>query len=225
MKIKIIVLACILLVSFSAVSQNACSTYYPFKAGIEFEITNFNKKGKKESIVNYKVLNIENNEATIEIKVLDEKGKEISTATYKAICNDDAISIDFKSLISPEIYEQYKDMDLDITGTNIEIPNDLQVGKSLKDANLNMVINMSGIKMNMTIDMVNRKVNSKESITTAAGTFDCYVLSYNTEMKMGMKISSKIKEWIAEGIGVVKSENYNKKGKLVSYSELTKFSN
>ena len=225
MKTKIIILVCSILVSFSAVSQNACSMYYPFKVGAEFEITNFNKKGKKEGVVHYKIISIENNEATIETKISDDKGKEITTTSYKIVCNGDSISIDFKSLINPDIYKQYKDMELDITGTNIELPNDLQVGQSLEDASVNMSINMSGIKMNMTIDMVDRKVNAKESITTPAGTFDCFALSYNSEMKMGMKMSYEIKEWIAEGVGLVKSENYNKKGKLTGYSELTSISN
>ena len=95
------------------------------------------------------------------------------------------------------------------------------MGQTLKDANLKITLNMSGIKMNMTLDMLNRTVDAKESVTTASGTFDCFQLSYNTEMKMGMKMKFKIKEWIAEGVGVVKSETYNKKGKSMGYSELT----
>ncbi|MFD2312589.1 hypothetical protein ACFSKX_19395, partial [Microbulbifer halophilus] len=106
---------------------------------------------------------------------------------------------------------------------NVEFPNNLKVGQTLKDANLKMTLNMSGIKMNMTMDMLNRTVDAKESVTTTAGTFDCFVLSYDTEMKMGMKMNFKNKEWIAKGVGVVKSENYNKKGKLMGYSELTSF--
>ena len=77
--------------------------------------------------------------------------------------------------------------------------------------------------MNISVDMLNRKVDKKESITTPAGTYDCFALSYDSEMKMGMKMNFKIKEWISEGVGVVKSESYNKNGKLMGYSELTSF--
>lgn len=223
MKIKITVLICFLLVSFSSVCQNACSTYYPFNEGAKFEITSFNKKGKKESIVNYTVTKIDNNVATIETKISDEKGKEITTTTYEVTCDGNSISIDFKSLMNPELFKQYKDMEMEMSGTNLEFPNSLEVGQTLKDANMNMAMNMGGMKMNMSLDMINRKVNAKESVTTAAGTFDCFALSYNTEMKMGMKMTFEIKEWIAEGVGVVKSENYNKNGKLMGYSELTSF--
>ncbi|ULC59141.1 hypothetical protein MBM09_14690 [Flaviramulus sp. BrNp1-15] len=224
MKTKIILLISIFFTSFSSISQDACKGYYPFKEGTKFEITNYNKKGKKEGVVHYEVTSVDNNIATIKTIIYDAKEKEITTSSYQIKCEGNTISIDFKSMINPDMFKQYKDMEMDITGTNIELPNDLQVGQSLKDANMNMEINMGGIKMNMSIDMINRKVDNKESISTPAGTFNCFALSYDNEMKMGMKMQYKIKEWIAEGVGMVKSESYNKNGKLTGYSELTSFS-
>ncbi|MEW4924423.1 hypothetical protein [Algibacter sp. 2305UL17-15] len=225
MKTKLLVLICALLLSFSGVGQNACSVYYPFKEGAKFEMTNYSKKGKKEGLVKYHVSKIDGDTATIETTVLDDKDKEITTTSYEITCVGNNISIDFKSMINPDMLKQYKDMDMDISGSNIELPNNLDVGQKLKDANLVMAINMGGMKMNMTIDMVNRTVDAKESITTPAGTYNCFALSYDSQMKMGIKTSFTIKEWIAEGVGVVKTETYNKKGKLQGYSELTSFSN
>ncbi len=223
MKTKITILICAFIISLSAFSQNACKAYYPFEKGTKFEITNYNKKGKKEGAVKYEVTNVDGNVATIKTEIFDAKGKEITTTSYQITCEGNYISIDFKSLMNPDMFKQYKDMDMDITGTNIELPNDLQVGQSLKDANMNMAINMGGMKMNMKIDMLNRTVDKKESITTPAGTFNCFALSYDSEMKMGMKMKFKIKEWIAEGVGMVRNESYNKNGKLMGYSELTSF--
>jgi len=225
MKTKIIILISAFFISSLSFSQSGCEAYYPFKEGAKFEITNFDKKGKKEGVVNYEITNIDNNVATIKTLIFDEKGKEIADTEYQVACEGNTISIDFKSLMNQDMFKQYKDMEMDITGTNIELPNDLQVGQSLKDANMDMSINMGGIKMNMSINMINRKVNAKESMTTAAGTFDCFALSYNTEMKMGMKMTFEFKEWIAEGVGLVRNESYNKKGKLMGYSELTSISN
>jgi hypothetical protein len=222
MKIKTLLIILCLFMGISVSAQDVCSKYYPFKEGTTFQITNFNNKGKTESIVDYKIKNLNNNTATVSAKISDDKGKEITDTQFKVTCNGDGVSIDFNSLMNPEMFKQYKDMDIDVTGTNIEFPNNLTVGQSLSDASLNMAINMGGIKMNMSIDMVNRKVIAQESITTSAGSFNCYALNYNTEMKMGMKQSFEIKEWIAEGVGMVKSETYNKKGKTMSYSELTK---
>lgn len=207
----------------STIAQNACSTYFPFKEGTKFQMTNFNGKGKKEGIVDHEITTIKNDVATMSTKVSDEKGKEVISSDYEVTCNGNGISIDFKSMMNAELFKQYKDMNMEMSGTNIEFPNNLKVGQSLKDAKFEMAIDMSGIKMKMTVDMVNRTVDTKESITTSAGTFDCFLISYDSEISMGIKRTFKNKEWIAEGIGMVKSENYNSKGKLMSYSELTKF--
>jgi len=220
MKTKIITFVLSLLISASTVCQNVCGTYYPFKEGVKFQITNFDKKGKKASVVDYQVLDIKNNVASISSKISDDKDKEITTTIFEVTCNSDGITIDFKSLMNPELFKQYKDMEIEMTGTNIDFPNKLKVGQKLADAKLNMTMNM-GIKMTMYIEMVNRTVNAQESITTAAGTFNCFALSYDTEMKMGIKQTYKIKEWIAEGVGAVKSETYNNSGKLMAFSELT----
>ena len=40
--------------------------------------------------------------------------------------------------------------------------------------------------------------------------------------KMMIRIKNKSKEWYAEDVGMVRSETYNKRGKLMGYSELTK---
>ncbi len=199
--------------------------YYPFEEGTAFQITGYDKKGKINSVVDYSITDVTDNTATIKAKISDKKGKEITTTDYKINCNNNTISIDFKSMMNPDMFAQYKDIEIDFEGTNIELPNDLSVGKDLKDANMVMIMNMGGMKMNMTMDLVNRKVEGKERISTPAGTFDCYVITYTTEVKMGMKSTFKNKEWIAEGVGMVKSENYNKKGKLLGYSELTKINN
>ncbi len=205
-------------------TQNTCSKYYPFEEGTTFQITGYDKKGKKESVIDYSITDVTGNTATFNTKISDKKGKEINTSDYKITCKDGIISIDFKSLMNPELLKQYKDMEVEFEGTNIELPNNLDIGKTLKDANMIMTMKMGGMNMKLHVNLLDRSIEGKESITTPAGSFDCYIITYTTEMKMGMKSSFKNKEWIAEGIGMVKSENYNKNGKLLGYSELTKIS-
>ena len=223
MKTSLAFLSALFIITFGF-SQNSCSKYYPFTEGTTFQITSYDKKGKKQSVVDYSISNVSNETATFNTTVYDDKGKEITTSNYNVTCKDDVISIDFNSLISPELFAQYNDMEMDVTGTNIEIPNNLSVGQTLKDADMLMTINIGGMNMKMNMKLLDRKVEAKESIKTSAGTFECYVISYTTEVKMGIKQTNMAKDWIAEGFGMVKSESYNKKGKLMGYSELTKIS-
>ena len=59
--------------------------------------------------------------------------------------------------------------------------------------------------------------------TTAAGTFDCHKVTYDFDVKFGfVKAKGSGVEWYDKDKVLVKSESYNKKGKLTGYTELTK---
>ncbi|HLW32629.1 MAG TPA: hypothetical protein VKX40_10240, partial [Aequorivita sp.] len=94
---------------------------------------------------------------------------------------------------------------------------------TLPDANMTMKIGMSGINMTMTIDQKNRKVTGKEKMTTPAGTFDCYVITYDTEVKMGINQTTSSKQWVSEGVGMVKQVD-SQKGKITNTTMLTAIS-
>jgi hypothetical protein len=71
-----------------------------------------------------------------------------------------------------------------------------------------------------TIDITERVVESIESITTPAGTFDCIKVSSKQRIKNIIAYEMHIVEWISKGTGLVKSETF-KGDKRKGYSELT----
>lgn len=219
---------CILMAVFAGCfalhAQDACSVYYPMDQGTTFQITSYSKGDKAAAIINYVVKESGNDWALLAYDLLDPKGKSVATSEYEIRCENDGIAIDFKSLGAPGMMEQYEGMEVEVSGTNLYIPNNLSTGQELPDSNMLMTINMSPIKMKMTMDITNRKVSGSETVTTAAGTFDCVVLTYDYESKMGIKVTGTAKQWLAKGVGMVKQEDYNKKGKRTSWSELTAFS-
>ena len=208
-------------------SQTGCSKFYPFKEGTKAELTSYDKKGKVAAIVNYTILDKrqipEGEVVTMKSSVNDEKGNLIAETEYDVTCDGTKISIDYNSMVSPMMMEQFQNMEYDISGIDLEIPNNLSVGQELPDAEMNMRISMSGINMNMDLTITNRKVIGKEDVTTPAGTFSCFVITYDMSTKMGMTQTSNSKQWIAEGVGMVKQEDYQR-GKVSSSSVLTKFS-
>lgn len=224
-----LILALFFLFSGVSIKAQTCSKYYPFNKGTKFQITSYDKNDKVGTVINYTVKDVvksqDSETATLSIEMLDDKGELITNTEYQITCKDDVVSIDFKSLMGADLFSQYKDMEIEMSGTNIELPNKLVVGQDLPDADMMMNIIIAPINMKMTMKLVNRKVIANEKVTTPAGTFDCDVLMYNTEFKMGVKRVGSSKQWLTGGIGMVKSEEYNKKGKLISKSVLTKFEN
>ena len=211
-------------------SQNSCSKFYPMEEGSSFQYTNFDKKGKTEGSVDYTISKVTEEgsvtNATYDMKYTDEKGKNLFETEFDFSCENGLVRIDYKSLFPSQMMEQYTEMglEMDISGTDIELPNDLSVGQELADANLSIAVSMGGIKMNTTVDQTNRRVEKKESITVAAGTFDCYLVTEtNTSKTMGATMEMNTKLWLAEGVGMVKQESYKKNGNLMSRMELTKF--
>lgn len=195
--------------------------------GTNFQLTNRDGKDKVTAIVNYSVTDSQaipgGEKATMNTEIMDKNGEVTATSSYEIICENDLVSIDFKSLMGPQMLNQFPDMELEVSGTALQLPNDLSEGQSLPDADLLAVVNMTPIKMRLTFIMTNRKVLGYETVEVEAGTFDCVVISYDYESKFGVKVTGSTKQWLAEGVGIVKQIDRNKKGKKVSESELTVF--
>jgi len=214
----------------AANAQNNCSTYYPMVEGATFTYKMYDKKDKPNGTSNYEVVAVTNQggetKAALKISFEGRKKGETFEMDYNFTCTGEGIRIDFNSLMPNQMLQQYEDMDveMDITGTDIELPNNLSVGQELKDADVNVAMSISGMQMNIEAKTTNRKVVAKESVTTAAGTFDCVVLTSDISSKMMMvNVTMSDKLWLAEGVGIVKQETYNKKGKLDSRMELAAF--
>ena len=77
--------------------------------------------------------------------------------------------------------------------------------------------------MKMEFNITDRKVEGKEMVTTPAGTFDCYKISYNTRLKMLINMTYINVEYLSENYGVVRTETYKSKGNLVGYSLITQY--
>lgn len=205
-----------------------CPNYYPLREGASWQLTSYNAKDKVESVSDVLVKSFgkvgNNFEASCEAKHADEKGKPLGIATFVMKCVGGVLYYDMKTFFDPKTMEQYKDMDIKITASDMQYPAKLAVGMTLPDASITMEIASGPMTITNVVNVTDRKVIASETITVPAGTFTCFVLSYDVSSKFGfMKIESSIKEWIAVGAGMVRSENYSK-GKLQGYQLLTKLS-
>jgi hypothetical protein len=210
-------------------SQSDCKPYVPVSKGAKWEITNYSGKGKQSGKTAFELLDkVEtDNQSTFTIKSVsyDKKGKEVFANTYEAYCKNGKFELSMALKMDGASMQAYKDMDVDMDASELEIPSmDDEVGTDLNDGLLSIAVGTGGTPiMTMKIALTDRKIEAKEDLTTPAGTFKCLVVSQKMSTKMIMKIENTSKEWYAEEIGMVRSESYNKGGKLTGYSELTKF--
>ena len=225
----------IILISFiSYETQSQCNTYFNFKEGAEYEMTHYSDKDKVTGKSLSQILSVDDNggvlTAHIKGTAFDKKGEEITSMNFEYICDDGVLKMDMNKFIPKDMFGSDAEIEFEMEGDYLELPESLEIGQSLKDGMIEGKMTMEGnpamANMGISVKIFNRKVEAKEDITTPAGSFPCYKISYDMEsstkvMGMNNKVIMKGIDYISEGVGVIKTESYNKKGNLSSYSLLT----
>ncbi len=218
---------CLLLSTFSiAVGAQECAEMFDYlKVGVTLEYSNFNKKGKLESVNTQNVTQVGHSGdtlvATFAMTTTNEKGKELFKSTFPMKCHAGTVFMDMSSMVPQQ--QNSPDMQVAVTSTDQVFPANMKVGQTLPDAEMDMKMSMGGLQlMNTHYSMKNRKVEAEETITTAAGTYKCLKISYDFEFKLMGTRTNHTEYWYSPSVGMVKSINYDKKGNEESRMELTK---
>ena len=202
-----------LLVTITATGQN-CDYYY-LQNNKVVEMTFTNKKGKETGRNVYTISNVNKTgsttTATVNSEMFSDKGKTISKAVNNVSCTNGVLMMDMKMFIPSPQQEQMGTATANASNVYLEYPADMKEGDALKDGDFKMDFkSASGMNGNVSVNITDRKVLSKESVTTRAGTWECFKISSQNKitMKIGIPIPirAEVTEWFAPGFGVVKSD-------------------
>jgi len=210
------------------ISAQECN-FLILNEGVTLEYTQFDKKGKATSKSTHNTENVSNQNgivsALIKMTTAAEKDEAFSSE-YKVSCTEGLIAIDMIRFFDNKQISSYnnEDFTVEMQGDILKFPQKMDVGADLNDGSITVKVFNNDLKIvTVTMDITNRKIVGNEKITTSAGTFDCTMLSYDFESKIGfIKVKGSGVEWYSEDKAIVKSESYNKKGKLTGSQELTK---
>lgn len=170
-----------------------------------------NNRGKETGKIIYKITNVTGNGAssTVNQQVFDAKGKSVTTSTNKIKCSNGVMMMDIKSFYNPAPGQQQQ---LNVRGEEVYIqyPSNMLVGATLPDGTASFTTSGGAVNGEMEMSMTNRKVEAQENITTPAGTWNCFKISYKMEIKTkvaGISIPMRFEmtEWFAPNFGIVKS--------------------
>lgn len=231
MKKPILIIAICTLCMTSILSQDKCSKFYPISERASFTSAVYNTKTDAENNLNklgditYSVDEVFDNAALYSVTV-SVNPMPPQQAQYKVTCTDDGVIIDTSAMAAgmPSRFAN-----AEITGDNIYLPNDLTgpFPKSLDDVEMTINGSTAAGSFTMTRKRINRQITRLENIVTPARStsFSCYVLEYNIVMSMNGRtiMTTKTKEWLAEGFGLVQNQEFDADGNETSFSWLVEY--
>jgi hypothetical protein len=210
--------------AFTLSAQDLCKTWLP-SYGDELVYDSYDKKGRHYSTYSIRLMEDEMRGDTIVYYVqnkLDYDDSEESIRNeieYK--CIDNKFILDMNTFVKEEQMAAFKNSEIEVDINALFFPEKLEPGMKLNDGYISLKVVNSPIKITSNTKIYNRKVESIETIVLPAGTFEAYKISSEIESKMSLaKVYIKSVSWYVAGIGSVKDESFNKKGKLIGSNEL-----
>jgi hypothetical protein len=208
-------------------AQNCAEAFYVSKQGTKSTLESYDAKGKLQTSQTQTMKSYKGTsggfEAVMSTTMNDKNGKTvIENRDFTVKCDNGVFKMDLSSMYLNEM-KMPKDMQMELSGEGVSFPSSVSVGQELPNGESEIKMKSNGMNlMTFRFKEINRKVEKKEAITTPAGTFECFKIVSETEVKIMMKRTVKTATWIAKGVGVVRTESYSKKGEMESYMILTK---
>lgn len=220
---KLLLIAAAILSALPVIAQD-CDIFIPLKKGTVMGYTYYNKPGVVESTAKTTIIDSQNlpggAKVRLNTEVFDKQENSKMNYEYDMWCENGVFYVDMMNMLSTMDVKDPKGFSIE--SSNMQFPSKMHAGQVLNDASLSMKMGAGMLAMGITVNITNRKVEAIESITTPAGTFECYKITYDTNSKILMvKVQTKVTEWYAKNVGLVRSESFDKKGKLTNIAELT----
>lgn len=170
---------------------------------------------------------------TINSELFDKKGSSKAKASSTVQCTGGEMRLDMKLMLPPQENQQFG-MSAEVNAQNgyLSYPGNMKVGDQLPDGNLSIDLSHNGppapgpngapspggpppppgFGKSLTMMVNNRKVEGQESVTTSAGKWNCFRISYKEKVTVktgpvGIPMNFEGVEWYAPGVGVVKSQS------------------
>jgi len=216
----------------SALFLNAqdCSGFFPTDEGTVMISSNYDANKSLLSTMTYRVGKTYNNalgnSSTIAYVLKDASGKVMDDGNIDASCQDGVFYMKMNNMgMLPEMMGTITDQ-TELIGDFLDYPN------TFADEPFNQTFAMTGgeftirskadKKADTRVRVYNRHYEGNEKVTTPAGTFDASKISFDFEVTKNNKtMTYKGTEWYGMNAGIIKTETYDTKNNLLSYTELS----
>ncbi|HEV7232585.1 MAG TPA: hypothetical protein VGO45_14710 [Bacteroidia bacterium] len=193
-----------------------CAGYYFMQGNKTVEMTLYKKDGDENGKQVYTVSNVSKTAtgmtSVVNSELFNKKGKSTAKGTNNMECTGGVFKVDLKMMIAPEQQKQLANGTAQGENMYLEYPSTMKAGDDLKDGNMHLDMKVNNMDETVDLNIISRKVTGKESVTSPAGTWDCFRITFVSKMQIkvmgiGVPVTIEGTEWYAPGFGVVKSES------------------
>ncbi|MDR2038602.1 MAG: hypothetical protein LBQ60_11830 [Bacteroidales bacterium] len=212
-----------------AMAQSDCMPFYPEEGTVMIS----KSYDAQKNLLNTTTYTVESwnshefsDEVTVRLVTTDNKGTAIDLGRIFGRCEGGNFYLNMTNKGSfPEIAKLFTS-NTELVGNFIDYPNTFgtapYVGDFATDGGEFTIWSKVDKKASVRVRIYNRFLDEKERISTPAGKFDASKIKFTFEVTEGKKKTTyKGVEWYALNAGVVRSETYDSKNNLISYSEMT----
>lgn len=158
----------------------------------------------------------------------DTRNKLLHQQDLTFRCRQDTSFTDGTAELDPEKLNSFRDRRFAAEPTPLAWPNQPTVGSGLPAGGITVQVSSSAVDIAKVQGLVrNRRITGTETITTPAGTFQCYKVEAERETAtiaradIAMRTVNRVVDYYAPNVGLVKTEVYDKKGRLEQVRLLT----
>ena len=225
-------LAAIVLLSGSASFAQDCKQYFYLVENAQVTMTLYDRDNRENGIQTWKVNSVKNDQrgiiANVSSAMTNAKGNEVSRSTGQYRCYGGRLMADMRMLIPPDSRNKNMTDDANTSPAYLEYPTVLTENMELPNALYDINFNINKLASSVHFEINDRKVVGREKLSTAAGTWNAFKITYESYLRVKMTgisipLTFHVTEWFVPGFGAVKTETYSNKYKLLGSSVLTAF--
>ncbi|MCL2210586.1 MAG: hypothetical protein FWB95_01545 [Treponema sp.] len=225
---KILFVLILFLIVAAGVFSN--EVFFSTNTGTTQLIANLNSNGRVEgySFMTIKDVSGDGSNMTIvySIQVLDRNRRisnKVSEREYSIKITDGIVELEIKNTM--DSFFAARGMNFNIVGDKLFLPSNIAAGSKMNNTWMKMTIKIPIIgEVIADVNITDVECACIETVTVPAGTFEAYKITQTTTtVTTGWptpKIVNKGATWYVKGIGMVKSVNYDDRGRIESSSEL-----
>ncbi len=224
--LNVLLTAIVLSFAGSSLYAQDCQDFFPQKEGTLLKYVNYDKKdkitGSSEMVFKDKKQSNDGVSVVFLSRFSDDKEEVIYTSEVSMECRNGVLYLDAGKFLDPNTMSAYETMEVEVTADNLEMPMDGDAGTTMEDGGVTAVVRSGGVKIvTLSVSVSDRKIAAREKIETPAGIFECIKYTYDALSQIGfVKVSMSGVEWYSQEYGTIRSESYNKNGKLTGYTVL-----